>query len=288
MDEATGLYDYGARWYDPAVARWGQIDPLADQYAPYSPYNYVLGNPISLIDPDGMAPSTGGDPGKIIAVFYHGGPTGGGKTTTPSRAGTTGQIYNYTASSAGNADRGFAGRVIAPGATSASGVENGLGFIKDNYNEGDQVIVYGYSYGVDVATDLSAKLGEMGIPVDLLITVDGSDGPMQNSTVNTEISDNVDTNLNIYQTDDSGVSATSRSTGVSTSNSSSNSSSSDSGTSNFPGSNGGPNSPKDKYRTHVINMNVSGPGVTHGNIQSKQQATIQHVINNHITQPKKD
>ncbi|NRA50358.1 MAG: hypothetical protein HRU12_14600, partial [Phaeodactylibacter sp.] len=22
MDEATGLYDYGARYYDPAIARW--------------------------------------------------------------------------------------------------------------------------------------------------------------------------------------------------------------------------------------------------------------------------
>lgn len=29
------------------------MDPLADEYLSYSPYNYVLGNPISLIDPFG-------------------------------------------------------------------------------------------------------------------------------------------------------------------------------------------------------------------------------------------
>ena len=68
LEEATGLYDYGARYYDPAIARWGQVDPLADQYAPYSPYNYVLGNPIRLVDPSGMAPASGGPPVKIYAL----------------------------------------------------------------------------------------------------------------------------------------------------------------------------------------------------------------------------
>ena len=48
--------DYGTRWYDPAAARWWSVDPLAEKYYPFSGYNYVLGNPIIMIDPTGMAP----------------------------------------------------------------------------------------------------------------------------------------------------------------------------------------------------------------------------------------
>jgi len=46
-------YDYGARHYDPAIARWTTQDPLAEKYYGWNQYNYCGANPVKYIDPDG-------------------------------------------------------------------------------------------------------------------------------------------------------------------------------------------------------------------------------------------
>lgn len=53
MDEETGLYYYGARYYDPKISIWLSVDPLMEKHPNMNPYVYCLQNPISMIDPDG-------------------------------------------------------------------------------------------------------------------------------------------------------------------------------------------------------------------------------------------
>jgi RHS repeat-associated protein len=58
-EEGVGLYDYGARWYDAALGRWGQVDPLAEPQASWSTYHYVYGNPMKYFDPFGLMGADG-------------------------------------------------------------------------------------------------------------------------------------------------------------------------------------------------------------------------------------
>ncbi len=58
-DRESGYDNRGARLYDSEIGRFMGVDPLASQFPGWSPYNYVLGNPVSLTDPTGASPEGG-------------------------------------------------------------------------------------------------------------------------------------------------------------------------------------------------------------------------------------
>jgi len=65
LDEESGLYYYGARYYDPRTSVWQSPDPILGEYMSgktnggvFTPinlglYTYTANNPVNLVDPDG-------------------------------------------------------------------------------------------------------------------------------------------------------------------------------------------------------------------------------------------
>jgi RHS repeat-associated protein len=84
LDE-TGLYYYGARYYDPRLSQWVSPDPILASYmrgagngGAYAPrnlglYSYTWNNPVVFRDPNGLCPDTGAS-----------GPCGGGSAPPDS------------------------------------------------------------------------------------------------------------------------------------------------------------------------------------------------------------
>jgi len=70
LDEETGLYYFGARYYDPRTSVWQSPDPILASYMQGEPnggildsfnlasYSYSHNRPVDLVDPNGLAPLT--------------------------------------------------------------------------------------------------------------------------------------------------------------------------------------------------------------------------------------
>ena len=56
FDEETGLYYYGARYYDPRLSLWISTDAKQEENLNVSTYIYTFNNPIKYQDPDGNLP----------------------------------------------------------------------------------------------------------------------------------------------------------------------------------------------------------------------------------------
>jgi RHS repeat-associated protein len=54
LDNETNYTYFGARYYDSDLSFWLSVDPASELYPSTSSYMYVRGNPVVLIDPNGM------------------------------------------------------------------------------------------------------------------------------------------------------------------------------------------------------------------------------------------
>jgi hypothetical protein len=126
-----------------------------------------------------------------------------------SNVSETARIFLATKEIAKSMNKGLDAQFVAPGETCDTTVKTASDFINNNYQQGDPVIVYGYSNGGRCAMDLVTDLQKKQKPVDLLLTVDATDNEgnifsTHNATVDTTTPANVKLHYNFYETDQCG------------------------------------------------------------------------------------
>ena len=98
LNASIPLLDFGARMYNPAIARWTAADPLSEKYYGISPYVYCLGNPIVNIDVKGDS----------VRVYIE--TVGLGHTWISAGEGDEMVVYTY-----GRYDHTYKGNVLSDG-----------------------------------------------------------------------------------------------------------------------------------------------------------------------------
>ncbi|NLT51495.1 MAG: hypothetical protein GXX85_11310 [Ignavibacteria bacterium] len=66
---------FAGRYYDSETGRWLQVDPLADKYPGWSPYNYCVNNPLVMVDPNGMWTVEYDSQENVVSAVYQEGDT---------------------------------------------------------------------------------------------------------------------------------------------------------------------------------------------------------------------
>ena len=148
LQDECGLdwYDYGARFYDPMLARFHTIDALADTFSYQTPYAYAINNPVRYIDWMGMAP---GDPfkSKVAAAndfgtYYNGTSivksTEFGSAIYKNSDGT----YSYTTANIGANSQTYINENLPEGTTREGAIHShgseDPGYDNNNFSPGDK------------------------------------------------------------------------------------------------------------------------------------------------------
>jgi RHS repeat-associated protein len=171
LDSETGLYYYGARYYDPKTSVWISVDPLVEQFPSVSPYNYCLNNPVILSDPNGESPTL-----VTAAIGFGVGALIGGAIEIGTQLYKEGSVTNWKAVGGSALQGGITGGVagLTGGASllvtaAASGGANAVGGVLNDVIQGKPVTVT--SVTSDMA--LGIAFGAAGKYISKFINVKG-------------------------------------------------------------------------------------------------------------------
>lgn len=148
FDDESGLYYYGARYYNPELTRFTQPDTITqDVYNPQNlnRYSYVLNNPLKYTDPTGhiipllfAAIVIGGVAAEVIYLSSTENPTLEGTLFHGWVGGTSAAVSGGASTYAASAGVGTAGVAVVSGVGSAGG-------------QAFENVAYGEDVGKDVA-----------------------------------------------------------------------------------------------------------------------------------------
>jgi RHS repeat-associated protein len=148
-DEESGLYYYGARYFQPWSCRFISVDPLAAKYAFYTPYQYAGNKPITKTDRDGLE-ETGSSPQQNNGVKPAGGEDktyttpGGQNITIPWSQYTGGKNIERVAPSNEVRELKKGGEVFVPEGSLTEFMINGTHYQSTYSVDGDKKTFVGY------------------------------------------------------------------------------------------------------------------------------------------------
>ncbi|TWP24608.1 type IV secretion protein Rhs [Apibacter muscae] len=218
LDEETGLYYYGARYYNPRESVWISTDPLSG-YNPIfekehyidgqhnggvynsgnlNTYGYTYQNPIKYVDPNGKQVVSYASKGYTSQFFYVGGAdlsSGSAGLSDTSVKLVNSVIENNPKTSISSNNFNYAAENVYDFKTEYYAYS-----IKLEYDYGAKdIVLAGYSRGGVEVMKIARELDKYNIPVKALILLDAADGP-RSSSIDRTIPGNVAEVFNYYQT----------------------------------------------------------------------------------------